>query len=971
MRITEVYLKNVKSYQEATIRLPVGTIAIFGPNGAGKTTILEAIGFALFDFLPYRNQRDFMRHNALEADVRVTFLSRLDECEYQTVRTLKRSTGSADTVTSSYYVYSFDTQGRVAQQKQDVQAFLRQHIGLDEYEDLGRVFADVLGVPQGRLTADFLLTPAQRKDTFDPLLRVDAYRQVYDKLRDVLDALRGDVSDQERRASALEPEAARLPDEVAALAAFEKQHVEATNEARILATNQARLQTEQQQLETQRRTLEQQRDLVRRLSQQQQHLQNRLEAEQAQVAAAELAAARTKEAAAGHAAYRKAQEALTALEEDRKSADALRQSAYTVERKLVALRTRQAALEKAVDEASKAAAKRKTLEPQVSQQEHLEAQLLQFSRDLDYARQHGEQVAQVLRRVAASKRNGQRGHATVDLPTAPSEAAGYARARLSEQHENLREIGLWLERRDDLRKRYIQTQPKRDETARAVAHSESFLEFAAQLAGLEQQLQVVRDQISDYQAQRRFNQDSQEMAADGLCPFYKDFCPKVEEGQSLIPIIAGLVRSYAGQAEKLQAESKRLEQEVSRARAAQKEVDRLRDLAPRLQHLESDLHDFDQQQQDLTQRIDDRLQGAWSAQVIAKVLRNLEESEETLRQELRNLGNPRQIAERLYDASSEYEQRAESLAAVTRERQKIEYELAGITERLEPYADLDRRVAKQRQTADSHRKDYEMYLQHETTAADLPRRKELVTALAGDKEKNAQAVAESQHLLAECEELWNPAALTEVQESLNKTQGQLGAANERSRYLSEQITRSKKEIAALEEAGRALEEAKQALAEAQEVHTVTGFLRNVIRDAGPHIARHLIQQISAEANTLFSEIMGDASAELSLTEDYDILLEQHGHRRAFMQLSGGEQMSAAVAVRLGLLRQLSDINIAFFDEPTQNMDAERRHNLAEQLERVTGFHQLFVISHDDTFEPMVSSVVRVRKENGVSAVEVE
>ena len=177
-----MYLKNVKSYQEATIRLPVGTIAIFGPNGAGKTTILEAIGFALFDFLPYRNQRDFMRHNALEADVRVTFLSRLDECEYQTVRTLKRSTGSADTVTSSYYVYSFDTQGRVAQQKQDVQAFLRQHIGLDEYEDLGRVFADVLGVPQGRLTADFLLTPAQRKDTFDPLLRVDAYRQVYDKL---------------------------------------------------------------------------------------------------------------------------------------------------------------------------------------------------------------------------------------------------------------------------------------------------------------------------------------------------------------------------------------------------------------------------------------------------------------------------------------------------------------------------------------------------------------------------------------------------------------------------------------------------------------------------------------------------------------------------------------------------------------------------------------------------------------------
>ena len=103
---------------------------------------------------------------------------------------------------------------RVAQQKQDVLDFLRSHIGLDDYDDLARVFDNVLGVPQGRLTADFLLTPGQRKDTFDPLLRVDAYRHVYDKLRDVLDVMQGNISEQERRVSALEPEAARLPGQV-------------------------------------------------------------------------------------------------------------------------------------------------------------------------------------------------------------------------------------------------------------------------------------------------------------------------------------------------------------------------------------------------------------------------------------------------------------------------------------------------------------------------------------------------------------------------------------------------------------------------------------------------------------------------------------------------------------------------------------------------------------------------------------
>src|SRR5260370_42267124 len=72
-------------------------------------------------------------------------------------------------------------------------------------------------------------------------------------------------------------------------------------------------------------------------------------------------------------------------------------------------------------------------------------------------------------------------------------------------------------------------------------------------------------------------------------------------------------------------------------------------------------------------------------------------------------------------------------------------------------------------------------------------------------------------------------------------------------------------------------------------------------------------------------------------------------------------MSAAISVRLGLLKKLSTLNIAFFDEPTQNMDVLRRTNLAEQIRRVRGFDQLFVISHDDTFEQGLDSLIRLRK----------
>ena len=71
MLITSVELRNVKSYGDAAIPFTEGTNAICGENGAGKSTILEAIGFALFDHLPYK-QDDFVRQGQKTATIAVS-----------------------------------------------------------------------------------------------------------------------------------------------------------------------------------------------------------------------------------------------------------------------------------------------------------------------------------------------------------------------------------------------------------------------------------------------------------------------------------------------------------------------------------------------------------------------------------------------------------------------------------------------------------------------------------------------------------------------------------------------------------------------------------------------------------------------------------------------------------------------------------------------------------------------------------
>jgi exonuclease SbcC len=139
----------------------------------------------------------------------------------------------------------------------------------------------------------------------------------------------------------------------------------------------------------------------------------------------------------------------------------------------------------------------------------------------------------------------------------------------------------------------------------------------------------------------------------------------------------------------------------------------------------------------------------------------------------------------------------------------------------------------------------------------------------------------------------------------------------------------------------------------------TTFIRDTLKEAAPRVARNYVYHVSLEANMLFREITGNAERTLKWCEDYAITVEEDGYERPFQSLSGGEQMAAALAVRLAILKQLSDIRIAFFDEPTTNMDSERRENFAQEISRIKHFDQLFVISHDETFDNYVDNVLHI------------
>ena len=154
MQILSVTLTNFKTHKDRQFEFQLGTNAICGENGAGKTSILEAIAWVLFNYQGNYKKEDLIRNGASSAQARVAFISSRDNRTYEVQRS-----------TSGGYIL-FDPQLNerlpLTRTKDEVLPWLRQHLGVAPGTDLGQLFANTIGVPQGTFTADFLLSTEKR-----------------------------------------------------------------------------------------------------------------------------------------------------------------------------------------------------------------------------------------------------------------------------------------------------------------------------------------------------------------------------------------------------------------------------------------------------------------------------------------------------------------------------------------------------------------------------------------------------------------------------------------------------------------------------------------------------------------------------------------------------------------------------------------------------------------------------------------
>jgi exonuclease SbcC len=1019
MQITAVELENIKNYEAGSFALGPGITAIHGPNGSGKTTILEAISWALFDYLAYKKE-DFLKRGAKKGSVRVSFESSLDGREY----TVYRDTANG------YYIYDPVTKFKLVEQKSQVAGWLKQHMGVEPSTDLRSLFTSAIGVPQGTFTVDFAEQPAKRKVEFDRVLRVDEYQRSADDLISL-------VRFVESRLTELREDIARLEVQVAALDDFIAERHRIETETRALS---AQLPVAERERDEARRKLEELDILCReieRLTQDKSVLAVRIgENEERLIVLArqvELAVAASKEveaAAPGFAAYTDACERLSLLEKRAEERQTLKSEIDSRRRELITI---EAAIQNLGEKLAHVERDKELLAdllPLIGEQEKLEkkrSRLLNFAGEVKEMRERKKGLETELETLRGEYRSLAKRIEECESLKTQAEAVPVLIEQRATLDAALQDKKLQLERTSERRSELARATEGIGHLRERIAPIENGIATAlgtqqvvAAIPHLEQDDRRLTEEIARIQASIELDRRTLAEAKDGLCPLLSEKCLNMKDGQGLDQFFSVQIASDQDRLASLLKEREGVQHNLTEARAALPSYSGLETLRTQLLRYQQDLDSqirhaleleeliskstvSDQTIGGLRAELDQRtseLEAAQSARAKYEAVVAYKDRYERLVKEGKDKKNVldrlntrisrfRRVDDELVEVDKKLEvlcdprgralgpkasvaKEAElrtGLEQAERQRGSLDAVIVELERRLEAYSALDAEIAAQRERRTDNERDYRVYLENEPIAGLLPARSGEYEALkATNATDNGRHAAIGQELDA-ARSRYSAEEHHEARSVLEERIQRCSALVFQMKSLEERLSAIVRTIDDMTEARKRLETLLQGRERGEEVLSVVELIRDSLKKAGPYITDAHLQSISVEANQLYRDITGNPMVTLRWDPGYEIILEEDGYDRPFANLSGGEQMAAALSVRLALLKELSEMRIAFFDEPTTNMDEERRRNLAEQIGRIKDFDQLFVISHDDSFEGFTDQVIALGDGTGESKSE--
>ncbi|MDD3815920.1 MAG: SMC family ATPase [Desulfocapsaceae bacterium] len=445
---------------------------------------------------------------------------------------------------------------------------------------------------------------------------------------------------------------------------------------------------------------------------------------------------------------------------------------------------------------------------------------------------------------------------------------------------------------------------------KALVAAESVTLAAARLPVLREEAEKLRLAQGLLEGRRAGLQEGREKLAEGVCPFFKEECQNI-----------------AGKAPR----------DVFSAR----------------------VDDLDQEGLDLQQRLAGLALEITAAEKARLELDSLKVRGQELAKQLTALAKRR-------DDNSK---RQAALAGVKEQQEEAEKKGGTRKEELKKFANLDGDIAKVEKLRTAHQAARDAFFANQKDALDLQNRRDSLATMVALLEDLRKILAAKQQELGRLAEDYDPPRHAEVRLIKEQLVGELATSRQKIADLGRERLRLDEEIKKMQQLKEEIKvrlAARKGLAAKEEL---VKFLRDkIFNNVSAQLSERFREEISLRADRIYRNI-AETDEELYWGDKYQIVLRdmENGElrERSDDQLSGGQTMSAVVALRLALLQTIG-ARVAFFDEPTSNLDAARRANLAHAFraidvgrEEVTEhwYDQLFLISHDVAFTEVTDQII--------------
>ena len=192
-----------------------------------------------------------------------------------------------------------------------------------------------------------------------------------------------------------------------------------------------------------------------------------------------------------------------------------------------------------------------------------------------------------------------------------------------------------------------------------------------------------------------------------------------------------------------------------------------------------------------------------------------------------------------------------------------------------------------------------------------------------------------------------------LKESISEKQDELSRIDQEIGAITEKISEAEQQIKFLK---KAISEVKVVRDYVEELDTIQTNIFNRDGAVATSLRSWALNTISVKASEYLA-LLNTKIQRIFLSEKIrDVVISCYSRNEVLEieSLSGGEQVSVALALRLGMANLLgaSHLNLIILDEPTTHLDAERRKSLVAVLSQLSNFTnvgapmQFIIITHD-------------------------